>query len=74
MDERLTRLIAEVLEVDDVSDVATAVRNEHSSWDSLAHLTLVTAVEEEFGVRFTMDEIESIETARDFSEVLKARS
>jgi acyl carrier protein len=37
-------------------------------------LTLVTAVEEEFGVRFTMDEIESIETARDFSEVLKARS
>lgn len=74
MDERLTRLIADVLEMDEPSEVAEVVRNEHPSWDSLAHLTLVTAVEEEFGVRFTMEEIESIETAGDFSEVLKARS
>ena len=74
MEERLATLISDVLELDGESESADAVRNEHPSWDSLAHLTLVTAVEEEFGVRFTMDEIESIETLRDFAQALQARS
>ena len=32
------------------------------AWDSLAHLTLITAVEENFGVHFGMDEIRHIDS------------
>jgi acyl carrier protein len=57
MKERLRGIMAEVLDVDPRRIDASFARDTAPSWDSLAHLRLITAVEEAFGVRFTMKEV-----------------
>lgn len=51
------RVLAEVLETDVEKIAADAVKDDLSAWDSLAHLRLITALEEELAVRFSMAEI-----------------
>jgi acyl carrier protein len=52
-----------------VLKVPAASLNERSSpddvdgWDSLQHLQIILALEEEFGVRFQPDEIDYLQTA-----------
>lgn len=40
-------------------------------WDSLGHVALIQAVEEAFGIHFTVDEITRIESLDTLKEVLK---
>lgn len=60
LDTRIKEVMAEVLDLDpkDIDDSFS--RDEASSWDSLSHLRLVTALEEAFGVRFTMKDVEEM--------------
>jgi acyl carrier protein len=43
-------------------------------WDSVATVQLVLAVEQEFGVRFTTEQVASLKSAGDFLRVLDAAS
>jgi Acyl carrier protein len=66
------------LVLEDVLDIAPGriggetAREDVPEWDSLAHLRLVTALEEEFGVRFTMTEIAELRSVADIIQYLKA--
>ncbi|MFX0135183.1 MAG: acyl carrier protein [Candidatus Hodarchaeota archaeon] len=42
-------------------------------WDSLKHMNLILALEEEFDVSFTDEEISRISSIRDMIEILKNR-
>jgi len=55
--ERLKLLVSDVLEVEPEAVGDDAGRETLPEWDSLAHLRIVGAVEEEFGVKLTMQEI-----------------
>jgi acyl carrier protein len=55
--ERLKLLVGDVLELEPAVIGAGAGRETLAAWDSLAHLRIIGAVEDEFGVRFTMQEI-----------------
>jgi len=74
MNERLLRVVEDVLEIRSAEEAVVAVRDEHPEWDSLAHLRLVTAIEQEFGIRFTMEEVERITTLGAFDELVKERA
>jgi acyl carrier protein len=63
---RLKEVMAEVLGVDPENIHDTYARGEAGRWDSLNHLRLMTALEETFGVSFTMTEIEEL---RRFDEI-----
>lgn len=57
-------------------DDALAIRPESSSkdidgWDSVAQVKLVLAIEEEFGIQFTEDEVSSIRTVGGFLEAIE---
>lgn len=41
-------------------------RNDIEDWDSVTHIKLVLALEEEFGVRLTLDEVASVVSVGDF--------
>ena len=41
-------------------------RSDVADWDSVAHVKLVLSLEEEFGIRFTEDEVSSVQTVGDF--------
>ena len=55
--ERLRLLVADVLELEPDAVDGSAGKDTLPEWDSLAHLRIVGAVEEEFGVKLTMQEI-----------------
>ena len=74
MTKRLQSLIAEMLDLPEHEVTEGTVRADTESWDSLNHLQLVTAVEGEFGVKLTMDEIASINTAGDLQRIVSSRS
>jgi acyl carrier protein len=42
-------------------------------WDSLTHITLVVAVEKEFGVRFRVGEVENAKNIGEFSDLIVRR-
>jgi acyl carrier protein len=45
-----------------------------SQWDSLAHLNLVMALEQNFGVKFTLDEILGLRDVRTIQRALRQKS
>ncbi len=68
---RLEDLIAGVLAVD-----ARTLRDNDGpgtveSWDSLNHVMLAGAIEEEFGVSLSADELMAAQSVGDFREVLR---
>jgi acyl carrier protein len=61
MDERLNGILCDLLELEPDEIRPDLMREEVEAWDSLNHLKIVSAVEEVFGVRLSMDEIQSID-------------
>lgn len=62
MNDRLTEIVADVLDLDPAQIDDELTPEDAELWDSLNHLRLVTAVEQEFGVKLSMQEIESIKS------------
>ncbi len=68
---RLRQILADVLDIDpQITDDFS--RDDESGWDSMAHLRLITAVEQAFGIKFTMREIEEIRSYGDLRDRVAA--
>lgn len=60
MNNALVDLVADIIGVDTSEVLPTTSRENAEQWDSMNHLRLITALEESFSIRLTMDEIENI--------------
>jgi acyl carrier protein len=71
--ERLQPLFRDVL--DNPRLVVTRDSNGHNvaGWDSLAHITLVSETEREFGVRFALGELETLKNVGDMVDLIAAK-
>jgi len=69
-DDRLSQTVAEVLGVtpDELSEESSP--DTVSSWDSLGHLNLVIALEEEFGIRLSADDVLAMRSVRLIRHIL----
>ena len=57
MEERIKKVMASVFNMD-ISEIDNDVSPDSiKTWDSLKHMTLVLALEEEFGIRFKQEQI-----------------
>ncbi len=54
----LIEIFRVVLEIEEPSEVETARRLDHPRWDSLAHISLVVAIESEFGLQLSIVEMD----------------
>lgn len=71
--QRLERTFRACLRDDDdapPADLDAARRGETAGWDSVGHLHLVAALEEEFGVELDIDDIVDLETFADARTIL----
>ena len=66
----LTRLLQDILDVDPDKPAAEISRDTVESWDSLNHLRLVTALESEYGLELTMNEITLIRNVADIEDLI----
>lgn len=74
MDEKIKQVFNSVFQVspEQVSD--TLSPQDVSGWDSLGHVRLVTALQEQFGVEFDVDEIMSMENVAEIKKIIAARA
>ena len=59
--------------LDDVVVTPELSANDVEEWDSLLHISLVVAVEEAFGIRFRVGEVEATRNVGDFVDLILQR-
>ena len=71
INQKLNSVFGEVFDDDSikVSDATTA--NDIEDWDSLAHLTLVSSVEEAFGIEFSLGEINGFNNVGEMMDAIE---
>jgi acyl carrier protein len=72
--KRLASLIEDLLGLDELQLTKATTAQDVPGWDSLAHVRIVVASEQAFGVRFTTGEIVSLKSVGDLVDLIKARS
>ena len=73
VDNQVREVMAGVLDVE-AGDIDDAFRRDDASaWDSMNHLRLISALEEAFGIRFTMKEVGEMESFGDVRQRVAER-
>lgn len=72
--KELCRLIAEILGVDQNTVGPKTGPGTLSQWDSLAHIQLVAAIEETYGVQLSTDEMVNLFSVTDIAKLLQEKS
>lgn len=65
VDDRVKDVMAGVLDVPAAGIGSGFRRDDASAWDSMNHLRLISALEESFGIKFTMKEVGEMESFDD---------
>lgn len=71
--EDIKELFADTLDVDEDVVSEETGRESLENWDSLNHLRLVTALEQEYDISLTMDEINSMNTFAKIVETVSSK-
>jgi len=71
VDERLDKILMEILDLEEgeLSDELTPETADY--WDSLNHLRMISAIEQEFGIKFSMEEIQSIDSVAGLRQLVR---
>ena len=72
-DQKLLRLLEDILLIDDTQYRDEFGPDEIETWDSLAMVSIATAVEKGFGYAMTPEEMVSLGTIGDIKTVLRAQ-
>lgn len=70
---KLEELFASILEVSAVELTDMSSQASLRSWDSLAHINIISALEEVYGVCFSTDEIQNMKSLGDARKLLSAK-
>jgi acyl carrier protein len=73
VDSRIREVMAGVLDVEADAIADGFRRDDASAWDSMNHLRLISALEEAFGIRFTMKEVGEMESFGDLRQRVAER-
>ena len=71
--QALTPIFRDVFDDDSIVIDEDTTADDIDDWDSLSHITLMSAVEEEFGVKFTMGEVSGMENVGEMAEIIFER-
>lgn len=71
--DTLTRIVAEVLRIDESKITPETRMHETAVWDSLTHIELIVMIEETFRIQFTQDEIVAMTEVGKIRETLAGR-
>lgn len=74
MEEKLKKVMAQILKVNAESINADSSPDTIASWDSLQHMNLVLGIEQRFGISFSEDEIMQMMSYEIIVDILKEKS
>ena len=70
---RLTDVFRDVFDNSDLEISPDTVIKDIQGWDSLVHVTLMAAVQDEFGIRYSIDDIVKMKTVGDILDFIDGR-
>ena len=71
--ERLNNVFRDIFDDDSIVVTKDTTSNDIEDWDSLEHINLVVAVEQEFGIKFNMNEVTTMKNVGEMVEIIKSR-
>ncbi len=71
---RLNKVFRDVFDDDSIKVTPKTTADDIDDWDSLEHITLISAVEREFGMKFKMGEISSMKNVGEMASIVAARA
>jgi acyl carrier protein len=70
LEDQVKNVMADILNLDPNSIDESTAQDGTASWDSLSHINLIVALEQEFQVSFDISEIESMLSFSDILDTL----
>lgn len=70
---QLQPLFREVLDQPHLNITRQSQASSVEGWDSLAHMNLLVAIEQEFGVTFTLAELEEMKSVGDMADMIEKK-
>jgi len=74
MNVKLVEIVADIFFLDEDEVKPALTPDDVDLWDSLNHLRLITAVETEFDVSFSMSDIQSIDSISRLNDLIEAQA
>ena len=71
---RLNRVFQDVFDDDSIRVTPNTTADDIEDWDSLEHITLISAVEREFRMKFKMGEISSMKNVGEIASIIQQRA
>lgn len=68
--ERLNKVFRDVFDDDDITVTETTTSADIDDWDSFEHINLVAAVEQEFGMKFTMGQVVTMKNVGEMVDII----
>lgn len=72
--ERLQNVFRKVFQNEKLVISGSTSAKEIKMWDSLTHLELIAAVEEEFNMKLSFNEVMQLDTVKDLLDVIEKKS
>lgn len=72
--EQLGEIVRDVFDDDDVEITEETTARDVEGWDSLNHIRFMVTVEQQFNVRFTSREVESLQNVGDLLRAINSKS
>ncbi len=71
---KLTAILREVFDRDDIEATPTLAADQVEGWDSFKQVEILIAVQEEFGVKFSSRELDSLKNVGDLVGIVVAKA
>jgi acyl carrier protein len=71
--EALQPLFRDILDQPNLKITRATNSSNVEGWDSLAHINLVTAIEQEYGIKFTIDELLELKNVGEMVDLMERK-
>lgn len=72
--DRLEEVFRDVFDDDSITLYEDTTADDIADWDSIEHITLIAAVEQEFGLKFTMGEVSGMKDVGEMVTIITQRA
>ena len=69
--EKLTEILKDTLDLDELELSEDTVADDVDGWDSLAHITIISEVEDAFGIRFPMKNVLTMKNVGEMVDIIE---
>ncbi len=69
--ERLNNVFRDVFDDDSITVSDNTTASDIDGWDSLMHITLISAVEDEFDMKFDMKSVVAMKNVGDMADIIE---